>query len=81
MRDQAIRGWNVSVDAPLAVWMDSGMLSRWLLDQRPPLADLTAEVRRRCTPATMRRIMEVLTELGVTTAPAETQHDDRPGAA
>jgi hypothetical protein len=67
VRDQAIRGWSVGVDASLAVWMDSGMLSRWLLDQRPPLAELTSRVRRRCTPATMLRITETLVELGVTT--------------
>jgi hypothetical protein len=81
VRDLAIRGWKVGVEASLAVWMDTGMLSRWLLDQRPPVNDLIAGVRRRCTPATMRRITEALTELGVTTAPAGAGHHDCPGAA
>lgn len=81
VREQAIRGWNVGADASLAEWMDAGMLSRWLIEQHPPLDELTARARRRCTPATMRRVLQVLVELGVTVAPAEAGPGDRSGAA
>ncbi len=81
VRDQAIRGWSVGVDKRLAVWMDTGMLSRWLLDQRPPLEELTTGARRRCTPAAMRQITAALGELGVATEEAHPARSDHSGAA
>lgn len=80
VRELSIRGWTGGADATLAAWMDAGMLSRWLIDQHPPLAELTARARRRCAPTTMRRIMDVLAELAVATQTEATQ-DDHPGAA
>lgn len=71
VRKQSIAGWNVGASGPLAAWMDAGMLSRWLIEQHPPLAEVTARAHRRCTPATMRRVMQVLAELGVTATSAE----------
>jgi hypothetical protein len=81
VRDEAIRGWDVGVEKRLAVWMDIGMLSRWLLDRRPPLDELATGASLRCTPATIRRITEALAELEVATDTNEPVQDDRSGAA
>lgn len=65
IRSQVIRGWDAGLGAPMATWMDAGMVSRWLLDRRPPLAELVSGARRRTTPAAYRRIVEALAGLGV----------------
>ena len=65
VREQIIRGWDLGLEPRLAVWMDTGMLSRWLLDRRPAVAGLIANARRFATEATMSRIVKALTELGL----------------
>lgn len=60
VRQQAIRGWKAGLDAPLAVWMDTGMLSRWLLDRRPLVEELIDQLGGTCSPSVLRRIRQSL---------------------
>ena len=36
--------WLEGVEASVAVWMDTGMLSRWMVEQMPPVAETAAPV-------------------------------------
>lgn len=67
VRHQLIRGWKLGVEASVAVWMDTGMLSRWMVEQMPPVAELLPRARRRCSPAAFRQLVQALDDLGVAT--------------
>jgi len=65
VRHQIMGGWDAGLGPAEATWMDAGMLSRWLLAQQPPVADLLAAARSRTSPAAHRRITRALADLGV----------------
>ena len=67
VRHQLIRGWKLGVEASVAVWMDTGMLSRWMVEQMRPVAELLTRARRRCSPAAFRQLVHALDDLGVAT--------------
>ncbi len=69
VRHQIIAGWRpVDIDPRVAVWMDSGMLSRWLLDQASSIDELEAALHAVCPPVVLQRIRRSLDQMGVTTA-------------
>ncbi|MGI9119265.1 MAG: hypothetical protein ACR2G7_03940 [Acidimicrobiales bacterium] len=65
VRRQVIRGWKAGLDAPLAVWMDTGMLSRWLLDSREDVDDLMDQLAATCSASVLHRIRQTFTALGL----------------
>lgn len=79
VRHQLIRGWKLGVEPSVAVWMDTGMLSRWVLQQFAPVAELLPRARRRCSPAAFRRVVQALDDVGVPTGASHV--GDHPGAA
>lgn len=82
LRQLAIRGSRVGIEPRLATWMDTGMFSRWLMNQYPPVDELLPRARRRCTPAAARWLEETLEGLAPhgDTGPEPTRND-RSGAA
>lgn len=65
VRHQAIRGWKAGLDASLAVWMDAGMVSRWLLDCRPGLTELLGHLESTCSRSLARQVRQTLVGFGV----------------
>jgi hypothetical protein len=57
--------WNDLIPAADVLWMDDGLMSRWLFGEFPPLPCLLDEVKRVCPPAVARRVRQTLAELGV----------------
>ena len=53
--------------AEAAAWMDTGMFARWMVNGRPPLADLIKRASHRLTPAASARVHEALAAWGLTT--------------
>lgn len=79
VRQQLITGWRPSeIEARVAVWMDIGMISRWLLDRRPTTDELVDALGAHCPPGVLARIRRALDGMGLTTrrpAPAERRPD------
>jgi hypothetical protein len=48
-----------------AAWLDAGAFSRWILSERPSLADMLADVAAAAGPAEAQRCAGVLGELGL----------------
>ncbi|MDP9453488.1 MAG: hypothetical protein M3P97_08935 [Actinomycetota bacterium] len=48
----------------MAVWMDDGMLSRWLLDRWPTVEELLESLRTACPPVVLERIRRSLQRMG-----------------
>ncbi len=58
-------GWRpCDIDARVAVWMDDGMLSRWLLDRWPTVEELLESLRTACPPVVLERIRRSLQRMG-----------------
>lgn len=58
------RGWLPDrIDPHLAAWMDDGMLARTLLGEMPTLGELLVAAARCTTPAALRRVRSVITDV------------------
>jgi hypothetical protein len=69
VRRQCIeREWLPDLISPaLAAWMDTGMLSRWVLGGARSVPELLDQLHGMLTPAVTRRVRQSLQELGVGT--------------
>jgi hypothetical protein len=70
VRRQCIdKAWLADQVSPeLAAWMDTGMLSRWVLERTRSIDDLLQQLSGRLTPGVARRVRRSLRELGVGSA-------------
>lgn len=67
VRQQLITGWRRGeIEARAAVWMDTGMISRWLLDRRPSVDELVDSLGASCPPAMLQRIRRALEGMDLT---------------
>lgn len=75
VRQQLITGWRPGeMEARVAVWMDTGMISRWLLGRRPSIDEFVDTLGASCPPVVLQRIRRALDDMGITShapAPAE----------
>jgi hypothetical protein len=66
VRQQLITGWHPGeMEARVAVWMDTGMISRWLLDRRPSIDQLVDALGASCPPVVLQRIRRALDGMGL----------------
>jgi hypothetical protein len=70
VRRQCIeKAWLADQVSPaLAAWMDTGMLSRWVLERTRSIDELLQQLSGLLTPAVARRVRRSLRELGVGSA-------------
>ena len=57
--------WNDLIPAGDLLWMDDGLMSRWLFGEFLPLRLLVDRMKRDCPPAVARRVRQALDELGL----------------
>lgn len=74
VRRQVIAGWRpCAIEARVAVWMDTGMLSRWLLDRWPTVDEWLEVLEVACPPVVLQRIRRSIEQMAASgTGPAET---------
>jgi hypothetical protein len=65
VRQQVIHDWKAGLDPSLAAWMDTGMVSRWLLDRRPGVDELFNQLANICPTSMLQRIHRFLLDLRV----------------
>lgn len=64
VRHQVIAGWQpCDIDRRVAVWMDTGMLSRWLLERWPTIDELLEALEVACPPVVLQRIRRSITRM------------------
>lgn len=65
VRQQVIHGWKADLPPSLAAWMDTGMVSRWLLDRGPDPNELFNQLSERCPTSVLQQIHRFLLDVRV----------------